>query len=138
MPIETKQKMEVVVEIDENKYRKFSENAKEKIIKTCSIYGTDVANKAFDLAKSDYLDESEMEVNPRNIVDASTMLRHIKKRKLSHIVLEVISQLLILASGIMVDFDEFRNSSLYVVIFVIVLFTTAVFVIIHYSLESAR
>lgn len=116
--------LEIKFEIPEDKIKDFSCNAKSKIIdyaKSCTL---DVINEAERIELSGHEEGSPNEITASHVGQATNRLRSmrgVKKHKSGITVLKIVSEILILITGIMFLPEQFitENNSLNIVYFII-------------------
>jgi len=116
--------LEVRFEIPEDKIKNFSGNAKNKIIDHAKNYTLDIINEAERIELSTHEGDSPSEITSSHVGHAANKFRSIrgvKKRKTGITILKIVSEVLILATGIMFLPEQFitENSSFNIVYFII-------------------
>ena len=134
--------MEVKFEIPEDKVKSFSGNAKNKISEYAQDYALDIISEAERIEWSTHIGDSPSEITSSHLghaVNKFKSISRVKKKKVGLTILKIISEVLILITGIMFLPDKFVSKGgnfniIYFVIFLIVLAAALITTIISYFL----
>lgn len=104
--------MEIKYEIDDNKLKNFSDEAKTKLIDHSRKHTLDIINEAEKVEESLREYGASSEITGNTIFQASRTLRKrpIKKLKWVTIILKILSELLLFISGCLFNQDNFAKN----------------------------
>lgn len=134
--------MEVKFDIPEEKIENFSGNAKSKIVEHARNYALDIISEAERIELSTHEGNSPSEITSSHVGHAANKfgsIRGVKKHRLGILILKIISEVLILATGVMFLPDQFITTNnefnvIYFIIFIMVLASAIITTIISYFL----
>lgn len=125
--------MNIAFVLDENKVEVFSPGARDALVGVCIEYADGIIEEAKRIEQSDRSRNMQAEVIASHIDEAKKNYRRTPSRKITHIVIDVLVDILALMLGVMFNKNALISSNMYLLIYIILIFITLVLLIIKYS-----
>lgn len=125
--------MNITFVVDDNKVDAFTSGARDALVSVCKEYADGIIEEARRIEQSDRSGKMQAEVIASHIDEAKKNYRRTPSRKIKHIVIDVLVDILALMLGAMFNKDTLISSNTYLIIYILLIFVTVVLLIIKYS-----